>query len=207
MITPQEIRQHSFKKSLRGYDKEEVDAFLQAMAQEWAQQLEAYQQVKEELERTKASYRTLKEVEDMLHRTLMQAEQSARDTVENARQKAELKIREAEARAQDILRKGVDDRASVQREIGDLMRRRDHLFSQLQLFLQTQLERMQDFERMELPPYHPSAELARHIEQHERKPEDEGQPEANNFFHEPKRHPNGRQDEGSSLYNDIMDEL
>jgi cell division initiation protein len=199
MITPQEIRQHTFKKALRGYDKEEVEAFLQALAQEWAQQLESYQQVKEELERTKASYRTLKEVEDMLHRTLMQAEQSARDTVENARQKAELKIREAEARAQDILRKGVDDRNSVQREITELVRRRDQVFSQMQIFLQTQLERMQDFERMELPAYYPSADLARQMDQHE-------QEDADNFFAQSPPRPNG-QAPPRDMYDDIVDEL
>ncbi|MEM9984002.1 MAG: DivIVA domain-containing protein, partial [Bacteroidota bacterium] len=84
MITPQEIKSQSFRRVMRGYDREEVHAFLQALAQEWEQQLVAHKDLKEELERTKASYRTLKEVEDMLHRTLMQAEQSARDTVENA---------------------------------------------------------------------------------------------------------------------------
>ena len=91
MITPQEIRQQTFRKVFRGYDPEEVNAFMQALAQEWEGQQHTLKELKEELERTKASYRTLKEVEDMLHRTLMQAEQSARDTVENARQKLNLK--------------------------------------------------------------------------------------------------------------------
>ena len=156
MITPQEIRQQTFRRAMRGYDREEVNAFMQAMAQEWEAQQHNLKEVREELERTKASYRTLKEVEDMLHRTLMQAEQSARDTVENARQKAELKIREAEARSQEVLRQGVEDRSSVQREIEELIRRRDHLYTQMQIYLQTQLERLQDFDRAELPSFRPS---------------------------------------------------
>jgi cell division initiation protein len=201
MITPQEIRQHTFKKSLRGYDKEEVEAFLQALAQEWAQQLDANQQVKEELERTKASYRTLKEVEDMLHRTLMQAEQSARDTVENARQKAELKVREAEVRAQDILRKGVDDRTDIQREITELIRRRDQLFSQLQIFLKTQLERMQDFDRIELPAYNASADLSRQIDQQERREEN------HNFFDQAETPAHNGSGGKQGMYDDIVDEL
>jgi len=199
MITPQEIRQKTFKKSLRGYDTEEVQAFLQALSQEWGQQLEAYQQLKEDLARTKASYQTLKEVEDMLHRTLMQAEQSARDTVENARQKADLKVREAEARAQDILRKGVEDRTHVQHEITELVRRRDQLFSQLQLFLQTQIERLQDFERSELPAYTPPVITS------SRPPvTPTPKPEEGNFFESRPPASNGAED---NLFEDLSDEL
>jgi len=34
-ITPIEIRKKEFEKAFRGYEKEEVDAFLQALSQEW----------------------------------------------------------------------------------------------------------------------------------------------------------------------------
>ncbi|MDX1909181.1 MAG: DivIVA domain-containing protein [Bacteroidia bacterium] len=158
MITPIEIRQQAFKKTFRGYDPEEVQAFLLVLSQEWERQQEAYRAVREELEKMQASYRTLKEVEDMLHKTLIQAEQSSRDTMENARQRAELKIREAEARAHDIMRKGVEDRNGLQQEIQELIRMRDQLLTQLQLFLQSQLDRLQGFERNELPAAGPYAQ-------------------------------------------------
>lgn len=152
MITPIEIRQQTFKKALRGYDKEEVQAFLLALSQEWEQQQESYRTLKEEMEKIQASYKTLKEVEDMLHRTLMQAEQSSRDTLENARQKAELRLREAEARAHDIVKKGIEDRNNLQREIEEFARRRDQILTQLRVFLKTQLDRLESFELVELPP-------------------------------------------------------
>ncbi|MDX2282955.1 MAG: DivIVA domain-containing protein [Bacteroidia bacterium] len=142
MITPIEIRQQQFKKSLRGYDKEEVQAFLLALSQEWERQLDAHRALREELDRMRASYKTLKDVEDMLHKTLMQAEQSSRDTLDNARQKAELKLREADVRAREILRQGIDERTKLEREIADLTRHRDQVLSQLQIFLKGQLERL-----------------------------------------------------------------
>jgi DivIVA domain-containing protein len=209
MITPQEIRQQTFKRAMRGYDKEEVHAFLQALAQEWEQQQNAYKDLKEELERTKASYRTLKEVEDMLHRTLMQAEQSARDTVENARQKAELKVREAEARSHEILRQGVEDRNAIQREIEELMRRRDNVYTQMQVFLKTQLERLQGFERAELPSYERAYPNHQQVAPSQREqpssPQAPASEEADqSFFEESQRH-NG--EGGSGLFDDIMEEL
>jgi cell division initiation protein len=154
MITPIEIRQQQFRKSFRGYDPEEVQAFLKALSQEWEKQLESQRGLRAELEKIQASYRTLKEVEDMLHKTLMQAEQSSRDTLDNARQKAELLVQDAEARAREILRKGVEDRNQLQREIEELSRQRDQVLGQLQVFLQAQLDRLHAWERSELPPAH-----------------------------------------------------
>ncbi|MEM9984809.1 MAG: hypothetical protein AAF804_06910, partial [Bacteroidota bacterium] len=132
------------------------------------------------------------------------------------RQKAELKIREAEGRAQEILRKGVDDRGAVQREIEDLVRRRDHLFTQMQVYLKTQLEGLQDFERAELPAYdrsfHNQAKLPSQPTSNppaERKPEETAPapPKLNgdNFFEESTPPVNGKSYD--ELFDDIIDEL
>ena len=152
MITPAEIRQQAFKKVLRGYDKEEVHAFLMALSNEWEKQLEVERNLKDELTQLQARYQTLKEVEDMLHKTLMQAEQSSRDTIENARQKAELRLREAESRAHEIVKRGIEDRNSLQKEIEEFSSRRDQILTQLRIFLKTQLDRLENFELVELPP-------------------------------------------------------
>jgi len=152
MITPIEIRQQSFKKSLRGYDREEVDAFLLALSQEWSRQMEAHKAVKDELYRVQTSYNTLKEVEGMLHKTLIQAEQSSRDTMESAKQRANIKVREAEGEAQSILRQGREERDNLRREITELARKREQLMVQLKGFLSTQLEFVNTYEGRELPP-------------------------------------------------------
>ena len=159
MITPIEIRQQSFKKAFRGYDREEVDAFLHALSQEWERQLEASKAIKEELDRVQSSYNTLKEVENMLHKTLIQAEQSSRDTLDNARQKAEIKLREADAQANEIVRKGIEDRDGVQKEISELSRKRDQLLIQLRGFLKTQLDYLDTYQLTELPPAKPKENL------------------------------------------------
>ena len=39
-ITPLEIRQKAFEKALRGYDKDEVNAFLLSLSQEWERALD-----------------------------------------------------------------------------------------------------------------------------------------------------------------------
>ncbi|MFC2125130.1 DivIVA domain-containing protein, partial [Bacteroidota bacterium] len=39
-VTPLEIRQKSFEKVFRGYDKDEVEAFLLILSQEWEKVLD-----------------------------------------------------------------------------------------------------------------------------------------------------------------------
>ena len=192
MITPIEIRQQKFKRALRGYDKEEVDAFLVALSKEWESQLEEYRKLRDELEKIQNNYNTLKEVEDILHKTLMQAEQSSRDNMENARQKAELRLREAEARAQEIVRKGVEDRNEIQREITELTRYKNKFLSQLNGFLRTQLDHVGTFEHEELGAHEEEIRIPERIDHNK------------NFFDST---PMDNGTSSSNLVDDITDEL
>jgi cell division initiation protein len=152
MITPIEIRQQTFKRALRGYDKEDVQAFLLALSTEWENLLESHRTLKEQLDKLQGSYDTLKEIEGMLHKTLMQAEQSAASVMENARQKADLKIREAENHAREVLRKSADERQRIEGDISQLGRQREDIIVQLEMFLKSQMDRLNGFERQNMQP-------------------------------------------------------
>lgn len=148
MITPIEIRQHSFRKrTLGGYDIEEVQQFMSMISMEWEKMIEENRRLSIELEKTQAGFNSLKEVEGMLHKTLHQAEQSTKDTLENARKRATLIINEAESKAREVVRQGVEDRNNIDREIAELCERRDEILMQLQLFLKAQTDRLVGFSR------------------------------------------------------------
>lgn len=148
MITPLEIRHQSFNREFRGYDRVEVDAFLDELSKVLEKQIELNRGLREKLEKTQASYNTLKEVETMLHKTLIQAEQSSKTMLENARQKAELKVREAEARARQIVQDGIEARNQTDKDIHDLTSRRDEILMQMQIFLKSQLERLDSIKHL-----------------------------------------------------------
>ena len=57
MLTPIEIRQQTFNKEFRGYNRVEVDAFLQEVAKMMEQQLEINRNLKEELEKDQGELR------------------------------------------------------------------------------------------------------------------------------------------------------
>jgi cell division initiation protein len=150
MITPVEIRNHTFHKKLRGYDPDEVQAFLNSLAEVWEQQLSRQQESTSRLREVESNYKSLKDIEHILHKTLLQAEQSSKNTMENARQKAELKVQEAEAKAREIVRKGIDERNRLEGEIAELRQRKEEILLQLNLFLKTQIDRLKNFERKEI---------------------------------------------------------
>ena len=151
MITSVEIRNHTFKRSLRGYDMGEVRAFLQILSEEWEQHLQDRGRLMEELHQLRADNESLKGMQNALQKTLMHAEESASATMENARQKAELKIQEAELQTRELLQRSIDKREQAERDIAELTARKDEIVMQLELFLKAQLDRIKSFERKQLP--------------------------------------------------------
>jgi cell division initiation protein len=203
MITPAEIRNQTFKRSLRGYDPDEVKAFLNTVAEVWEMKLKEKQELNTRLIEVEASYRSLKEIEDMLHKTLLQAEQSSKNTMENARTKAELKVREAENKAREIVRRGIDERNRLEGEIIELKKRKEEILIQLDLFLKTQIERLKTFESNELPQSPP-----RQLQQENPVSVPEPEEEQESLFGAETSPSSGRPPyEESSFIDDLADEI
>lgn len=102
-ITPLEIRQKAFEKVLRGYDKDEVNAFLQTLSQEWERMLDETKEARMKLEATEREVSKLREVESSLFRTLKTAEDTGASVVEQANKTAELILRENQLNADAML--------------------------------------------------------------------------------------------------------
>ncbi|MDH5608428.1 MAG: DivIVA domain-containing protein [Cyclobacteriaceae bacterium] len=102
-ITPLEIRQKSFEKVLRGYDKDEVTAFLQSMSHEWERLVDENKELKIKLDITEKEMKKLREVESSLFKTLKTAEDTGASLVEQANKAAELHLKESEMNAEAIM--------------------------------------------------------------------------------------------------------
>ncbi len=104
MITPQEIRTVTFDKVMRGYRPEDVDAFLQQVAQDM-EQLAA-----ENADKEKKMYILAEKIEeyrrdeDNLKTALLNAQRMGENVIREAKQKAESMLREAGIRADTLTR-------------------------------------------------------------------------------------------------------
>lgn len=102
-ITPLEIRQKAFEKVLRGYDKDEVNAFLQTLSQEWERVLDDTKEMKIKMEATEREVSKLREVENSLFKTLKTAEDTGANVIGQANKTAELILRENQLKADALL--------------------------------------------------------------------------------------------------------
>lgn len=102
-VTPLEIRQKSFEKVFRGYDKDEVTAFLQTLSQEWERMVDDYKELKFKLESSHDEIRKLREVESSLFKTLKTAEDTGSNMIEQAKRTADLHMKETQMKAEAVI--------------------------------------------------------------------------------------------------------
>ena len=102
-ITPLEIRQKDFEKKLRGYDKDEVSAFLQSLSNEWERVLEENKDLNFKLQQSEKEVAKLREVESSLFKTLKTAEDTGANVIDQANKAAELHMKETQMNAEALL--------------------------------------------------------------------------------------------------------
>lgn len=102
-ITPLEIRQKVFEKAFRGYDKDEVTAFLNSLSIEWEKLNDQVKELKYKLEASEKEVQKLREVENSLFKTLKTAEDTGANMIEQATKTAELHMKETEMKADALM--------------------------------------------------------------------------------------------------------
>jgi cell division initiation protein len=102
-ITPLEIRQKTFEKNFRGYEKDEVNGFLLTLSQEWERLMDENKELRIKLEATEREVGKLREVESSLYKTLKTAEDTGANVIDQARKTAELHLRESQLKADALL--------------------------------------------------------------------------------------------------------
>jgi cell division initiation protein len=102
-ITPLDIRQKTFEKNFRGYEKDEVNAFLLTLSQEWERVLDENKEARIKLEATEREVSKLREVESSLYKTLKTAEDTGANVIDQARRTADLHLKESQFKADAML--------------------------------------------------------------------------------------------------------
>ena len=112
MITAREINEKQFHDAWRGYNQEEVDDFLDRIAEAIDALARENEALKERVAELDQKIESSKGSEEMLKKTLDSAQVAAQEAITTARAKAEEIVREAEeraGRARDELRSRVEN--------------------------------------------------------------------------------------------------
>jgi cell division initiation protein len=134
-LTPLDIQQQRFPKSVMGFDKKEVQGFLEFVSREFENLLSELAQQKERISRLDDEMFRYREREETLKEALVTAQKMAEDMKAHAKKESDLVIAEAEMKAERIVHSAHGRLLQILEEIGDLKRQRVELVSGLRQVL------------------------------------------------------------------------
>jgi cell division initiation protein len=144
-VTPLEVQQKRFHVGFRGYERTEVEMFLDLVRDE----MEALVREMTELREFRQSYderlRELTEKEETVKNTMLMTQKLMDEIKENARKEAALIIKDADIRSQQILGNSQTERVTLEGELQELRRRKHHFLQDIKRVIEMHLE-MVNFE-------------------------------------------------------------
>ena len=136
-ITPMDIRKQQFTlKLFRGFDVQEVDAFLDEVADDYEKLVRENALLKEQLGALEERLRGVEDREKLLQETLITTQRVAEEMKESARREAQLTMREAELQADKLLEEARAEEAKIKHELLSLKRMRRQLAEGLRATLE-----------------------------------------------------------------------
>ena len=149
-ITPLDIQQKQFPYKFRGFDDEEVYAFLELIREEMEDLLRENASLKENAIRLENQVKDYKDMETTLRETLVTAQQMVEEYKSNARKEAELLVKEAELRSEALVKEAQEKVIKIHEDIVDLKGIRRHFKEELKRLIEGHLKMIEyDKEREE----------------------------------------------------------
>ncbi len=139
-VTPLDIQQKRFNIGFRGYDRREVDEFLDLVREEMESLLREVTELREFHHSYEERMRELSEREDSLKSAMLTTQKLVDELKENAKKEAALIIKDAEVRGQQMASSAQQERARLEAEIQDLKRKRHHFLQDMKKVIQMHLE-------------------------------------------------------------------
>ena len=137
-ITPINIKTQEFTKSLRGYDADEVNAFLEEIAVEVEQLMNDNETLQDEISELKKSIDKYKKIEKDLQTTLLNAQDSSTRSLETAKKQTSMMLKKSELEASRIIDKAKENAKEIRDAVNHLREEQDSIISKLKAIVNTQ---------------------------------------------------------------------
>jgi cell division initiation protein len=119
-ITPLDIRRKEFRRSVRGYSDEEVDIFLDEVADEFERLFQENMELQDRAQRYEEQMAGQTQIKEALEKTLISAQLQAEEMRVNAHKEGELIRRDAEMKARGIVSESYGETQRVQQALVQL---------------------------------------------------------------------------------------
>jgi cell division initiation protein len=156
-IRPIDIRRKEFRNGFRGYDANQVDDFLDTVADEFERNYSENQRMREETNGLRERLEQFEDLEGSIRAALVHAEQAANDlrrsanreaedVRQSARREAELTVKDAQARSRQILADSASRIDRVQDSYEALQDAKRSFADDFRRLLKTYMEMMENME-------------------------------------------------------------
>ena len=130
-LSAMDIRQQQFHMRFRGFDPQEVDAFLEEVAEDYEELVKENNLLKEQLVALEERTRGMETREKALNDALLTTQKIAEDFKEHAKRESQLALREAQLQAEKLLEEARQEQVKLAAEIGALKRQRRQIAEEL----------------------------------------------------------------------------
>ena len=144
MLTPLDIENKRFSRTLKGYNVDEVDDFLDQLTIDYEKIYKENSELREQIEENKKDLEHYKNVEKTLQNTLVMAQTTADDIKANAQERANQIIRDAQSEAKRATETISKEEFEIRKRTEELKRQFDVYKAKMEALLISQLELLQD---------------------------------------------------------------
>lgn len=145
MITPLDIQNKEFKKTIIGYKSKEVDGYLDFINTDYEKLYRENVELKDKIGVLSDQIRQYNNLEETLKNTLIVAQSTADEVTKSARQKANLIVEEAEMKSKNKLNDTLAEVENISREYEQLKKEVSVFKLRYESFLISQLNTLEDF--------------------------------------------------------------
>lgn len=138
-LTAMDVEKQQFTRKMRGYDSDEVDLYLKAVAEEIERVHLENQTLREENGTLSERLEDFKDRERTLQETLVTAQRMSTDLKDRSAAEADLLVKEARVKAERILEQAQDQLQALENEIGRLRLERDAFENRLRAMIEEHL--------------------------------------------------------------------
>ncbi|MFA7421289.1 MAG: DivIVA domain-containing protein [Melioribacteraceae bacterium] len=152
-FTPFGIRSQEFNRTVRGYDRDEVKAFLEKLSDEFERMQSENDKFKNDLERAEEQLREFKRIEKNLQTALLSATENSSKAVESTKKQTALILKEAELKASQMIENAKEAANRTRDSVLKLREEKKLLVARIKALIDTQASLLEfNVENIETKP-------------------------------------------------------
>lgn len=142
-LTPLDLKQQQFAVKFRGYDRDEVDTFLEIVAADFETLIRENSSLKEKIDELQSEVGEMRKLDKELRNALLSAQQLREEIASNAAKEAQLVVKEARMKAEEIVRMAQVKSSKAEEEVQAIRKQRDLFALKLRSVIDSHLKMLE----------------------------------------------------------------